>query len=299
MIEQYLQKIGVTAPIIYRLFPDIEDDVRNYFEIKKMGDEDYKDEVERLSESIIEKLKNGDSIIQEYLSNPFPIEEETSVQEISPEISAGEEEIELRMEIPDVELQMEVPDESESSTEESLEMSDIPSEDNQTETESEIEETSKGFSVYNAQLTPLLWMKILALSGTDYKYKINPTRTTKNKLYYWIGEDFYLVTTENPLEGDVTSDVHIFSEEDKTLDYVSALVLSRAIANTSKGKSKKAYSLKDLASGVTTDSEEPVTKIAYKLLDESVEDIWKLETIEELQELISLSKKYRCGCGSV
>jgi len=309
MLEKYLEEKGITANAIYKLFPDLEEDVKNYFFIQESSQDEYKDEMEKLSNELVETLKTREDAINEYVANP-PVEvEETETP--SGETQSESEEVFDIPEIPDYEIP-EIPDmpdidgdipdipeipTTEPIAEVEVEIPDIPEEK---ESSGELDlQTKKGYIVRNSEITPNIFMKILALNGIDYRGKTYPNAKPKDKFYFWFGNNLYVVTDKNPFDKPDKIDIYVYSQDNSKLADAYSIVQSKVISSTSKGAPKKEFDLNGLEDITNADTEEPVTKIPYKIVDETIQEIWKLKSMEELSELMSLSKKYGCGCGKL
>ena len=310
MLEKYLEQKGISANIVYKLFPDLEEDVRNYFIVKESGDDDLKEEVDKLSGEIVENLKLREDAINEYLSNPI-VEEETTnqpIEQVATPIMQDEDDAFFsigQVGTTDNSASVQTPTSEEPVGE--VDPFDLPILPQQAEQSPQIMEQpsgelfkdAKGYAVHTSEVTPNIFMKILALNGMDYRYKTNPKAKAKDKYYYWIGYNLYFVTDKNPLEGATKTDIYIFSEDEKLLADAYSIVQSKVISSSSKGVAKKEFELTNLQDMTNGDTEEPVSKIPYKIVDGIMQEIWKIKSMEEISELISLSKKYGCGCGSL
>lgn len=157
-----------------------------------------------------------------------------------------------------------------------------------------------GYNIIEAKITPHIWMKILALSAIDYKPKIKPMSDIQyGGAYFWIGDKAYIVTNVNPFEKKEVIDMYIYADNNTILENIYSIVQSKILGYKIKQPVQFLIPSDNLNDFATPDSNEPLTNIPYKLIDETVFEIWKLQSREELSELISLSKKYGCGCGSI
>lgn len=256
---------GITPEMIYNSLPEIGDDVKNYFTIKQMDEKkEYDAELNKLSLEIIDYLKkNEDKIVKK---EDLP---EIQIPDVSKTSAISD------IEIPEV-PEIEIPDIS----------IDIK--------EEEVKKT--GYNIAEAKVNNHIWMKILSVSGIDYKPKIKSSDTQYSGFYFWVGDQAYIVTNVNPFDNKEIIDIYIYSDNSTVLENMYNIVQSRILGYKMKQPVEFTISADNLNDFLTPDSLEPSTNIPYKLIDDAVEDLWKLNSREELDELVSLSKKYGCGC---
>lgn len=283
VLEQYLEQKNLTAKQVEESSPDLASSLKDYFTIKEMGGEEYKTELDKLGNELIAKLKEKE-VKQEEIA-PQPEVEITEGVNTTPhpglEIETSEMKIpESKMELPEIpDIEIDVDD-----------VTEIEQEVTQTESKG-----VQGYYVKDAELTKEIWMKILALGGFDYRYYRSKTGLD---VFYWLGEFGWLITTNNPYEVNKMN-IFIFSDNSDNLEKLYSLVQNKIIGFVSKEVATKRIGTENLEIGVDSDSNEPVTQIPYKLVDEAVTDIWKIGSMDELKELVHLKKKYACGCGSI
>lgn len=321
-IEQYLEQQNLTPKQIQERFPDLGSSMKDYFAIKEMGGDEYQAELNKLGNELIAKLKEKEQtpeilpeaaeskikpedveiempIVHPVGQIPMPVRSETRSEKIGeaefPSVEHFEklqqEEIEQALDkAKETKTEFELPEIPEIE----IEVGDIAEIEREI-TQTKESERAQGYYIKGAELTSDIWMKILALGGFDYRYY----RTKAGlDVFYWLGELGWLITTNNPFEVH-SMNIFIFSDNSENLEKLYALVQNKIISFESKEVAKK-IGTENLTLGIDSDSSEPVTQIPYKLVDESVEDIWKIGSIEELKELVNLSmKKYGCGCGAI
>jgi len=264
-LEKYLSDKGITIDDIQSKYPDLASLTEKYFSISQAGD-DYADELSEIGSEIMEKLSEKDI---------SPKKEDV----VAESESSSEEPIELPSEL------MDLPEENTATTEELAGLEDLPLEI--------AERKIVGIYFKGAEFTRDGFMKILSFLGIGYRWK------EKGKQKFWvIDENNYLVTDENPFAEK--TDLYVVTDE-ASREGITSIVQSKSLSYDEKADLYDAPLLSGTEEGVTSDDKELVTGIPYKLIDETIQDLFRIESMPELVTLMELStgKKYACGCGHI
>lgn len=276
MLEQYLNEKGITIADISAKYPELAALAEKYINISLLGSDEYQSELDEIGNEILlkisEKTESGEitSPKQEVAETTSP-EEQVILENIEPlseseNIIFGNDDIIL----------------------EGIE--EVPL--------TQIVKNPIGYFFDGIEFSRDGFMKVLSFLGISYRWR--ETEDDPNKKYWIIDENNYLITIgENPFTD--RGDLYIVAEPVKK-EEILAIVQSKSLGYNEKTEITTAPSLslavKDV---ITSDDKELVTGIPYKLVDETIQDLYRIESMPELITLMELSrgKKYACGCGHI
>lgn len=308
MLEKYLSEKNVSLNEIQNLFPDLNEILSSYSDIA--GAEGFELEVDKIGREIVSMLKERESQIDSYLeSRPFSLEPSSAVEEtITAETDVEEPEIKSEKSgelMPDIEIS----GESFLGSEE-IEMGDIAPEPETTaataatETLAEIEEAPEdkieteiaspeikmiGIKFTGANFQQDMFLKILSVMGMDFSPKA--ASWNEGKIYWVLNDSNYFITDGMPFN----KKVDVWAVGEKMTD-----IIQSKVSYESKEEISDAPDTKDLEDIVYIEDKEPITGLTFKQVDESVLELFKVDSAAKLMTLLELGRrKFECGCGHI
>lgn len=305
MLEKYLSEKNVSLNEIQNLFPDLNEILSSYSDIA--GAEGFELEVDKIGREIVSMLKDRESQIDSYLeSRPFSLEPSAAEETITAETDVEEPEITSEKSgelMPDIEIS----GEPSFLGSEEIEMGDIEPETPATtvaETLAEIEEAPEdkieteiaspeikmiGIKFTGANFQQDMWLKILSVMGMDFSPKA--ASWNEGKIYWVLNDSNYFITDGMPFN----TKVDVWAVGDKMTD-----IIQSKVSYESKEDISDAPDTKDLEDIVSIEDKEPITGLTFKQVNESVLELFKVDSAAKLMTLLELGKrKFECGCGHI
>lgn len=303
MLEKYLSEKNVSLNEIQNLFPDLNEILSSYSDIA--GAEGFESEVDKIGREIVSMLKDRESQIDTYLeSRPFSLEP-SAVEET---ITADVEEPEIKSEksgefMPDIEISGEPSFLGSEEIDLGIEP-ETTSENVAAETLAEIEEAPEdkieteiaspqikmiGIKFTGANFQQDMWLKILSVMGMDFSPKA--ASWNEGRIYWMLNDSNYFITDGMPFN----KKVDVWAVGEKMTD-----IIQSKVSYESKEDISAAPDTKDLEDIVSIEDKEPITGLTFKQVNESVLELFKVDSAAKLMTLLELGKrKFECGCGHI
>lgn len=272
MLEKYLAEKNISISELQKLFPDIAELMQNYQDIS--GAPGFEDEVNKIGKEIISLLKDRESQIESFVKSRSSAPESTET-----EISADAEESFLGDD-----FQIDLGDETTKPAAEHDVVIDLG------EGLESLKVEVAGQKFTDVDFKQDIFLKILSAFGMDFHPKI---KTGEDNIYYWVLDDKnYFVTYGMPFDSKI--DVEAIGD-DKMSNIIKSKVNYKTIEEITS-----APGLDGLTDAITVEDKEPITGMTFRQVNESVDELFKIDSMPKLMTLLELSiRKFGCGCGSI
>lgn len=270
MLEKFLSEKNISIEEIKKLFPDLAELIQSYQDI--FGAEGFADDVDKIGREIVSLLKDRESQIDTFVqSRPAFTETEITETSETPASTLSEDVyIDLGLEeSPVPEIEIDLGDESMGSP--------------------KVEVIGHRFSQVDFKQD--MFLKILAAMGMDFHPKINKENDADN-LYYWMLDDKnYFLTYGMPFDAKV--DVFAIGDE-KMSDIIRSKVNYSSVEDV-----YDAPDIEGLTDAITVEDKDPITGMTFRQVNETIQDLFKIDSMPKLMTLLDLSRKFGCGCGHI